>query len=163
LEECQASLDDQSPSTSTSQDPEYNVPTKRAKRTTHVTLNAPRDILSSQKVQEEVVRCGLSLAQTVALVSAFIVTCNGDINEFVLSMDTQKRRKSQAISEMATHEREDYKLPESVVLRWDEKKGGYQDQVLNYLNFCVLWIFSLFQANRLGREKPTIGCLYTLY
>jgi hypothetical protein len=102
--EYQAMMTEETPSTSTynhGSDPDFSQPERHTKKTSHITLNAPRDILSSQKIQEETVRCGLSLAQTVALVSAFIITCNGNVTDFVLSVPTEKRRKSSAIASMA--------------------------------------------------------------
>jgi hypothetical protein len=116
---------DDEPSTSVDplkSDPEFTLPPRRVKKSTHVPLNAPRDILSSKKIQEESVRCGLSLVQTVAMVSAFILACNGNMNEFVLSVSTEKRRKSSMITSVAGDLQRNYKLPESPVLRWDEKK-----------------------------------------
>jgi hypothetical protein len=56
------------------------------------------------------------------LVSAFIVACNGNVNDFVLSINTEKRRKSAAIESMAEKIKTDYKISETPILRWDGKK-----------------------------------------
>ena len=62
------------------------------------------------------------MVQNIALVSAFILTCGGKVDDFVLSVMTEKRRKSEMLGEMAADVKNNYDLPENVVIRWDEKK-----------------------------------------
>ena len=52
---------------------------------------------------------GLSLAQIIGLVAAFIATCGGNVNDFVLSLDTAKRRKSSVTMNFASQVKTDFK------------------------------------------------------
>jgi hypothetical protein len=123
-------------------DADYNPPPpKRNKK--WVNLTAPQDILGSKLIQEETVKMGLSLTQVVGLVAAFIATCGGDVNHFILSRDTASRRKATVTSAVSCEVRDDFKsrLPLSTpVLSWDEKKvtryGESQERCAINVQMC---------------------------
>jgi hypothetical protein len=57
-----------------------------------------------------------------------VFTCSGNVDDFVLSMNTEKRRKSATITSIAEKVQRDYTLPETIVLRWDEKKTNGKER-----------------------------------
>ena len=109
-------------------DVEFNIQEKQARRSDYITVDLPRDPLGSLEVTGALDRSNITNRQAMQVFSSVLKTARKDgkqvdLQEFVLSTNTIRRRREENRATIAENAKKEFldNMPARLTLHWDGK------------------------------------------